>query len=176
MDETPTPWPGSTLLALRGLPASGKSTFAINLVAARPEDWFRICRDDLRAMGHNGTYLDARPGQPRSGTERIIRAARDAMLVPLLRDGINVVVDETNLSDRKILHLAALAEQAGARFDMLAFTTSYDVCFERNSRRTGAARVPDEAMERFRVELGDRDLSVMPVMPLMTVSTDDGTG
>lgn len=151
------------LLALRGLPASGKSTFARKWVAEDPQHRFRINRDDLRAMGHDSLHVDALPGmEAETGTERQIVLFRNAGMVALLQAGISVVVDETNLTDGKIRHLMVVADAAGARFEMRAFSTSWQECLARNEARTGVARVPDEAMHGMRAVVGDRDLTVLP--------------
>ncbi len=151
------------LLALRGLPASGKSTYARLWAGEDPQRRFRINRDGLRAMAHNSQYVEALPGMRDStGTERLIVQARDAILVGLLRAGVSVVVDDTNLTDGHIRELAGFARAAGARFEMRAFTPPFEVCWERNAARTGPDRVPDDKMRLMRDLVGNRDLSVMP--------------
>lgn len=159
------------LFALRGWPASGKSTFALEWVAEDPQWRFRVNRDDLRGMAHNSVYVQADPDDPESpGTERLIVMARNAIIVQLLQEGVSVVVDETNLPDAKIHHLMAVAWTAGAEFQMKGFVTPWEECEARNRARTGSARVPDDQMERMRAEVGDRDLRFLASTPSFTSS------
>ena len=44
------------ILILRGLPASGKSTFARNLLTENPHAWKRLNKDELRAMLDNSVH------------------------------------------------------------------------------------------------------------------------
>lgn len=76
------------LIVLRGLPASGKSTRAKELVRG---GYFRANRDDLRASLY--------PGLPWSGQrEKAVKIAEKALVRSLLEAGYDVVVDDTNLS------------------------------------------------------------------------------
>jgi len=133
------------LLATRGLPGSGKSTFARRWVAEDPTGRYRVNRDDLRAMGHDSTHVKASKDSP--GTERIIVAARDAMVVSLLRRGIDVIVDETCLPEKVLRDLRRLADRAGAGFEVVDFRhVPVEVCVARDSQRTGTARVGEDVI------------------------------
>lgn len=76
------------LLELRGLQASGKSTYARNLVYAN--NWVRVNRDDLREQMFNSKWSQRK--------EDVIRDAELAIAEKAIRAGFNVVVDDTNLS------------------------------------------------------------------------------
>ena len=76
------------LLELRGLQASGKSTFAKSLVEA--DGWVRVNRDDLRASLFGGKWTAKR--------EDLIREAELALAYEALDHGYDVVVDDMNLS------------------------------------------------------------------------------
>src|SRR5947209_7492946 len=71
------------LLATRGLPASGKTTWARRLLDEAP-CFVRVNSDDLRAE------------QPRAH-EATIRRIRDRQIMSALAAGRSVVVDNTNL-------------------------------------------------------------------------------
>lgn len=98
-----------TLTITRGLPACGKTTWARAWVARDPTHRARVNRDDLRAMVHDGVWL----GQD---TEKQIVAGRDATIRALLRRGVDVVCDDTNLPQRTARDLRRLAVVAGAEF------------------------------------------------------------
>lgn len=78
------------VLILKGLPASGKSTFAKQLVAQKGSKWKRINKDDLRSMLDNGQHS--------SGKEKYVIKARNLLLGRALQDGYDVIIDDTNLN------------------------------------------------------------------------------
>ena len=76
----------------RGLQASGKSTWAKAEVTRSGGDWKRINKDDLRAMLDAGSWSSAK--------EKFILKARDTLLTASLKQGFNVIIDDTNLDDK----------------------------------------------------------------------------
>jgi predicted kinase len=76
------------LLIMVGPPGSGKSTFAKYHLKTE-ENWFRVCRDDLRLMQFNDSNLT--PEQ-----EYTISKMTDSAIYTLLSRGCNVLVDSTN--------------------------------------------------------------------------------
>jgi tRNA uridine 5-carbamoylmethylation protein Kti12 len=131
------------LIVTRGLPGSGKSTWAKAWVAEDRKNRIRINRDDLRTMVDDGEFVDKL-------TEPRIVMARDALILQALRKGLSVVVDDTNLPNSVIKQLRKLAEKRGAAFRIQDFRdVPLDVCLERNAQREGRARVPEEIIQKF---------------------------
>jgi predicted kinase len=83
-----------TVLILKGLPASGKSTYARKLVDENKGMWKRLNKDELRAMLDNSEHSTA--------NEKFVERVRDMMLIEALKEGKHVVIDDTNLSDRPV--------------------------------------------------------------------------
>lgn len=77
------------LIICKGIPASGKSTWARKRVEKSP-NWVRVNRDDLRNM--RGRYW--LPKQ-----ESMITQMEDACIEAALSQGLNVILDATNLND-----------------------------------------------------------------------------
>lgn len=77
------------VLILKGLPASGKSTYARKLIDDNPGQYKRINKDDLRGMLDNGKWS--------KDNEKFILKIRDQLIISALEDGKNVIVDDTNL-------------------------------------------------------------------------------
>ncbi len=118
-----------TLIITRGLPASGKTTKARAWVAADPANRARVNRDDLRAMIHDGVWLG-------HDTEQQIIAVRDSTISTLLRHGLDVVCDDTNLPQRTARDLAALAGRNGAVLEVWDLTdVPVDECVARDAAR-----------------------------------------
>lgn len=76
------------VLILKGLPASGKSSFAKELLLANPGRWVRVNKDLLREMAHASHWSPA--------NENFILQLRDTIILMALEDGKHVIVDDTN--------------------------------------------------------------------------------
>lgn len=80
------------VLLLRGLPASGKSTYAKQLQTDKPGMYKRINRDDMRAM------LD--DGQFGRSNEKFVLKLRNHLILTALENGKHVIIDDLNLSPK----------------------------------------------------------------------------
>ncbi|WP_326554636.1 phosphatase domain-containing protein [Micromonospora sp. NBC_01813] len=122
------------LIVTRGLPGSGKSSRALAWVAEDPARRARVNRDTLRLMAHDGAYI--KQGRDQRGTEKAIIAVRNASISALLRLGIDVINDDTNLPARTVRDLRRLATLARAEFEVWDMTdVSPEVCMERDMLR-----------------------------------------
>ena len=88
------------VIIMRGLPGSGKSTYAKQLVAEAANIYKRINRDDLRAMLDNGHWT--------KGNEKFVKQVRDLLIVKALEEGKHAIVDDTNLSPTTEAHIRQL--------------------------------------------------------------------
>ncbi len=97
------------IIVLRGLPGSGKSTYAKQLVLDNPNMYKRINRDAMREM--LDAYVFSR------SNEKFVKRLRDWLITESLRDGKHVIIDDTNLSEtniRRFEHLAqAFSKESG---------------------------------------------------------------
>ena len=91
------------IIILRGIPASGKSTYAKKLVIDNPGMYKRINRDDLRNM------LDAYHFS--KSNEKFVKKTRDFLITSALESGKHVIVDDTNISDTNIVRIEQLAKE-----------------------------------------------------------------
>lgn len=78
------------VILTRGLPASGKSTWARAEQARHPGRYKVINKDSLRAMLDGGRY--SKPN------EAFVLNARNALILQALSAGCSVIVDDTNLN------------------------------------------------------------------------------
>lgn len=123
----------ATLLCMRGLPASGKTTYAKALGSAR------VSRDDYRAMmfGAEGDAYQAYFSHPDFQTrEQAVTIAQTEAVRELLAGGYDVVVDDTNLRIRYLRRFRELSLDVGASFGIYDMTdVPVEVCIERDRAR-----------------------------------------
>lgn len=127
------------VIALRGIPASGKSTHAKALIAAQPHGTaLRINNDDLGAMLFGEGHLSRHGENP--ALPQLFHEARLALLnVALHTPGLTtIVIDNTNLSVRTVRALEKTSLAAGAEFivDDQFLSVPLDLCLARDAART----------------------------------------
>lgn len=115
------------ILFLKGLPASGKSTFAKGLVAKEPDKWVRVNKDDFRYMLHDRKWS--------KGREKTVEAVQLSVARSALDRGQNVIVDNTHMSPRHENVWKDLAKEFKAEFEVKEFNTSVEECLERDQKR-----------------------------------------
>jgi predicted kinase len=120
------------LLLTRGLPGSGKTTFARRWVAEDPDRRVRVNRDDLRAM-HG---LDRRQDYGAPNVEAILTAVQHSTIRVLLGGGWSVVVDDTNLRPDIVAPLVTIAEERGVAVEVHDLrAVPLEVCLRRDAGR-----------------------------------------
>jgi predicted kinase len=115
------------VILLRGLPASGKSTWAKEQVERYPGRYKRISKDNLRTMLDNGKWSKA--------NEKFILEVRDTLILLALQEGYHVLVDDTNLHEK---HEKAIRElvKGLATVEIKDFThVPLETCLERDRNR-----------------------------------------
>ena len=121
------------ILILRGLPASGKSTFAKQLLDENLGAWKRLNKDELRAMLDNSHHTAA--------NEKFVERVRDMMLIEALKEGKHVIIDDTNLSDRPVERIKQVAQQytqssgIQVHIEIKEMNTPLEECLERDAVR-----------------------------------------
>jgi len=106
---------------LKGLPASGKSIYAKELVAM---GWKRVNKDDLRAMIDCGTWS--------KNNEKFILRVEQNIVREYLVDH-DVVVDDTNFVHEESWR--DIADECFADFEVKFFDTPVMECIERDLKR-----------------------------------------
>lgn len=131
----------TTLVLTRGLPGSGKSTWAAEWVDEHSDWRARVNRDDLRFAMY-GKYVIGRM------REESVTIAQHAQVRALLLAGISVVVDDTNLRAQTVRGWQKIATETGAEIIYKDVTTDVEVCIARNAIRAseGGRDVPEEVI------------------------------
>ncbi|WP_430788277.1 AAA family ATPase [Actinoplanes sp. G11-F43] len=127
------------LLITRGLPASGKTTFARKL----QPDVVRVNRDDLRRMLHGRRLFTQH-------AEAQVTQAQRAAVEALLRSRGSVIVDDTNLRAKTVREWAEMAARHHASFEVHDFTdVPVDECVRRDAGRPEEDQVGEGAIRRM---------------------------
>lgn len=112
----------------KGLPGSGKSTWAKEMLAKDP-NLVRVNKDDLRAMMHSGKWSKQ--------NEKQVLYMRNEIICQSLSGGRSVIVDDTNFNPDHEQKLREFAEFNKAEFVIKDFTNvPLDVCIARDAQRS----------------------------------------
>ena len=115
------------VLILQGLPASGKSSFAREILLKEPGRWVRTNKDLLREMCHASHWTKS--------NEKFIIKIRDEIILQALEAGKHVIVDDTNFG-KNIEHIKELVKgKAKVEINNSFLKTSVEECIKRDLLR-----------------------------------------
>lgn len=124
------------VILLRGLPASGKSSYAKKMVNDHPNQYKRVNRDSLRLM-FNEEFNDK--------NEKFVLRVRDQIILQSLDEGFDVIVDDLNLSPK---HEARIKSLVGKKAEVEIIDhflqVPLDELLRRNNQRD--EKVPDKVI------------------------------
>ena len=144
------------LVILRGLPASGKSTWARDYVMRHPDTWIRLNMDDIRHMMGKYWVEDREP---------LVQSLFDTILEKCLEDGtFNIIVDNTNLAKSKIGEKVQNAYYHGYTVYEKDFDVSPEECIRRDDERiesVGKKVIMD--MYNYYIKTNGRIVPVLPI-------------
>ena len=137
---------------LVGIPGSGKSTYAKQVVAKDPNNWARVNNDDLRAMLNGSVWT--------SEYEKFITDTRNYLIRDALKRGKNVIVDNLNLNKRHFEDVCKIAKSVNADIQVYekVFYIELEEAIERDSKREGKAKVGEEIIRKWWKESGGKQL------------------
>ena len=126
------------IIILKGLPASGKSTYARTLVDTSPEKYKRINKDDLRLMLDNGRYSKR--------NEKFVIDTRNELIGRALIEGFDVIVDDTNLNP---VHEQDIRRMfPSAQIEIVTMSADLEECIRRDEGRHGKSGFVGEKVIR----------------------------
>jgi len=131
------------LFVMRGLPASGKSTLARQMLKESPKR-IRISKDDLRNMLYGGVYTPE--------FENIILDIRDHLIGLYSYLGYDIIIDDTNLNPKHLERLSLLTETLDIHLNIILLHTSVDECIKRDAERSSPVgeRVIKDMYEKYK--------------------------
>lgn len=127
------------LIICRGIPASGKSTWAEMWVKAGKRR-MRVSRDDLRIL------LFA---QYTHEYETLVTSVQGEIVQAGLRRGFSVAIDDTNIKHSYVKRFAHYAFAAGIPVSLREFPISLEEALRRNAQRQGHKRIPNDVIQKM---------------------------
>jgi predicted kinase len=134
-----------TITLTRGLPASGKSTYAEKMMALSPGQVVRVERDMLRDQLFASRQYSAPKDAPEeekqafkkylADRENTITTVQFAMAESAVKAGKSVIVSDTNLRAKFAREWVKFAAKLGADFQVVDFDVPVDECIRRDSLR-----------------------------------------
>jgi predicted kinase len=116
------------LVINRGIPGSGKSTYAREWVLKPGTRRARVNRDDIRMQLYGVEF-----GVPIE--ETVVTAVEDQMINTLLSEGVSVIIDDCNISQRYINRFTKMGEKHGAEVRVNLINVDLATALDRNSKR-----------------------------------------
>ena len=136
LGQFPEPVVKPAFVVVSGLPGSGKSYFCSRLADRLP---FTILESDaLRKV------LFPSPNYNAGESSRLFRAIH-GLIEKLLKKGIPLILDATNLSERNREYLYRIADRFGARLILVRVEAPPEVIYERLKQRPGVSDSKSEA-------------------------------
>ncbi len=115
------------VIMTKGLPGSGKSTWAKKLIEKNPNQYKRINKDDLRAMLDNSNHS--------KDAEKFVLKIRNQIMLMALEEGKHVIIDDTNLHPKHERTIRELTKDI-AEVVIQDFTDiELEVCIKRDLNR-----------------------------------------
>lgn len=115
------------IIMLKGLPASGKSTWAKEKINEN-SNYIRINKDDIR---------ESITGKWTSKKEKNVISIRNSLIKTGISLGKNVIIDDTNLNPKHEQTLKTLAQELGVEFEVndSFLKVPVEECVERDIKR-----------------------------------------
>lgn len=116
------------IIVCRGIPASGKSTWADAWVTKDPSNRRRVSRDNIRyeLYGlYSGDAID----------EQLVTKVENTLIESGLRMGMSVAIDATNLNSSNVRRFHSFASKFECELEFMDFEVSLEEALERDLHR-----------------------------------------
>lgn len=160
------------IILLRGLPASGKTTWALEQLNKNPGKYKRINKDELRAMLDDSKWS--------KDNEKFVLETRDDLIHRSLLEGKSVIIDDTNLHPKHEQHIKELVNDWNSQlekveFEVKEFYTPVWECIERDERRDNSVGQKVILDMFLKYKLNDEKITQDESLPSSIVVDIDGT-
>lgn len=130
----------NNMIITRGVPASGKSTFAREWVSADPDNRIEVNRDNIREMM-------GFPGRGSKDQEKMVTDIHRAMIASAADSGKSVIVSDTNMVARFVKQITRTGIDAGMDVEIKDFKIDFDTAMKRDRNREDS--VGEDVMRDF---------------------------
>lgn len=163
------------VILTRGLPGSGKSSWAKEFVLQHPNEYKRVNMDDMRVMLDNKLVVS-------KDAEKFMKRMRDILIIEALKDDKNVISDNTHLSPKSVEHIKQLVHKFNkdnndnVEVEVKFFDVPVEECIKRDLKRANSVgeKVIREMYEQF-LEPKSEPLIQDPSLPHAYLVDIDGT-
>lgn len=155
------------VIILKGLPASGKSTWAKKQIDENPGMYKRVNKDDLRLMLDNSKWS--------KDNEKFVLKMRDTIILEALEEGKHVIVDDTNLHEKHEVRIRQITK-GKASVEVKEFNEDPEVCIKRDLARANSVG-QDVIMDMYNNFLKPKETLYTPdtTLPKAVIFDIDGT-
>jgi predicted kinase len=131
------------IILTKGIPASGKSSWAIAKVAEDPLSYIRINNDQIRNMC-NSSVLD-------KDYEKLIHSIRVSLIKNGIKHNKNIIIDNVNASSSHWKEVCKIVQEANvdAIVSEKSFYIDLNKAILRDSKREGIAKVGEQVIRKF---------------------------
>lgn len=162
------------VIITKGLPASGKTTYARNWVSADEQNRVLVEKDQIRT---NSELFEGGKYSHKRGDESIVLKERDRLIEQALASGKSVVSSDTNLVQKHIAKISSIARKYGAEVKMVSFLdVPLKELLDRDQKRENA--VGEQVIRRMfhtQVKSMPTFLKYDPELPMVIICDIDGT-
>lgn len=161
------------LIFLRGLPASGKSTWAREQIKAGNGQVKRINKDELRLMIDNDNHS--------KGRENNILKMQWMMVENMLKSGYDVILDNTHFNPVHLKRARELIDQLNLvgkpKYELIEkfFDTPLEECLIRDRERGNKSVGRDVIMQMYNQYLKPAPMGEISTLPSCIIVDLDGT-
>lgn len=156
------------LILTRGIPASGKDTWARNWVSENPGWRVRVNRDDERFQTY-GVYHFEGPKDVVRHMEETMTLLETAKVEAALKAKMSVVLSDTNLTHKFAKEWLRLGKKLGVAVEFKDFDISLDEALARNRKRgdEGGRFVPEDVIRSFYQRFVNRKTGKLNPYPVL---------
>ena len=155
-----------SVVLLRGVPGSGKSTAALQLMNDFPGQFVRVNRDDIRMMMYGEYHFS---GDDANTKEKAVTQVEHSLIKSAIKAGKRPLVDATNLNKQSVKGILRIAGAHGRAVDHVDIEVSQEEAIRRDSGRT--KEVGEDVIKKFfqknKIDKVTGKLPEMPEVPIL---------
>lgn len=133
-----------SVVLLRGVPGSGKTTAALQLMNDFPDQFVRVNRDDIRMMMFGEYWFS---GDDANTKEKAVTQVEHSLIKTAIKTGKRPIVDATNLNKQSVKAILRIAGSHGMAVDHIDFEISQEEAIKRDAGRS--KKVGEDVIKKF---------------------------